>query len=221
MPPRPRLSVLTTSGEPRRTAPRGKLWAVADGPEADDFDRLLSLEARRASALHWTPMEVCHRAAQLLALKPGDRLLDVGAGVGKLCVLGSLVSDGHYVGIEQRAPLVLQARALASSLRSSAEFLHGDAFDLDWTGFQALYFYNPFDETRFPVGSQIDGSIQTGPDVFNRLVAGTQERLRQLPVGTRVLTFHGIGGSMPECYRLDVSERIADGSLQLWSRVNA
>ena len=221
MPPRPKSSfrVLTTRGDPARTAPRGKLWAVAPLPTADDFDLLLDADSRRVSSVHWTPRAVCHRAAELLALQPGQRVLDVGSGVGKFCVLASLVSAGDFFGVEQRESLVVQARSLACSLGSRAEFLHGDAFDLNWSTFDALYFYNPFDEVRFAASSQIDGSIQTGAAHFDRLVARAKSRLAELAVGTRIVTFHGMGGPMPAGFQLQAEEPIADGSIQLWQRV--
>jgi len=218
---KPQLQVIHNPGEPERSAPRGDLRSAPLPAEADDFDRLMDGDARRVSAIHWTPTQVCHRAAQLLAAGPGERVLDVGSGVGKLCVLGALISQGQYVGIEQRPGLVAQARRLAAHVSSPAQFLEGDAFDVDWSGFQALYFYNPFDEARFPVSWQIDGSIPLGIDVFNQLVQRAQDRLRGLPIGTRVVTFHGIGGPMPEGYQLVVSERIADGTLELWRRADS
>ncbi len=210
----PRLSVLTTPGDPARSAPRGKLWALAPLAAPDDFDLLLDEPARRASAVHWTPTQVCHRAAELLALQPDETLLDVGSGVGKFCVLGALVSEGRYVGVEQRAGLVEQSRALATRLCSSATFIHADAFALDWHVYPALYFYNPFDEARFAASNQIDAALP--PGAFDQLVMRTQTRLAELANGTRVLTFHGIGGKMPEAYLRTFHERIADGDLELW-----
>src|SRR5688500_8885206 len=118
-----RLSVLNTPGEPVRSPPRGQLHAVTS---VDAFDRLLTPKARRLAAIHWTPMHVCRRAAHLLAPRAGDRVLDIGSGVGKLCALGSLYSPGTFVGIEQRGALVDQARVVAQSLGSSAQFQHGD-----------------------------------------------------------------------------------------------
>ncbi len=215
---RPDLRLLTTPGNPVRSARAGTLRAVPSLPEADDFDRLLDDEARRLSLIHWTPATVCRRAAELLALAPGERVLDVGAGIGKLCLLGSVRSEGQFVGIEQRAPLVATARSLAARLGSTATFILGDAFDVAWSGYAALYFYNPFDEARFPSTRLTDGTIATGPQVFDRLVASAQQRLSELPAATRVVVFHGIGGPMPECYRLDLAEKIGDGTIERWIR---
>jgi SAM-dependent methyltransferase len=216
--PKRTLAVIPSPGEPRTTARRAELHAVPPLPEADDFDRLMDAEARRLSAIHWTPTRVCHRAVQLLSVGEGDRVLDVGSGVGKLCVLGSLISHASFLGVEQRLPLVAQARRLAAYVGSKAEFIHGDAFDVDWSGFQAIYLYNPFDEARFASSWQIDGSIQTGVEVFDRLVHRTQLRLAGLAPGTRVVTFHGLGGPMPGGYERLVGEPIADGALELWTR---
>lgn len=215
---RPDLRLLTTPGNPVRSARVGSLRAVPPLPEADDFDRLLDDEARRLSMIHWTPAAVCRRAAELLALTPGERVLDVGSGIGKLCLLASERSEGRFVGIEQRAPLVATAQSLAARLGSTATFIHGDAFDVAWSDYAALYFYNPFDEARFPSTRLIDGTLATGPHVFDRLVASAQQRLTELGAGTRVVTFHGIGGPMPECYQLELIEKIGDETLERWIR---
>ncbi len=182
----------------------------------DLFDRQLPAALRYVSRIHWTPPDVAARVAEWLALTPGQRALDVGSGVGKLCVLAGRDSEGVFVGVEQRGALVRQARQLAAAFDVPAQFIHGDAFDVDWHRFDALYFYNPFDETRFSTGLRIDAAIQIGPGVFDALVARTQSRLEAMPAGMRVVTFHGIGGPMPGGYRLAAREEIADGALELW-----
>lgn len=182
----------------------------------DLFDRQLSSQLRYVSRVHWTPPDVCARVAEWLALKPGERALDVGSGVGKLCILAGRDSEGTFVGVEQRAELVRQARQLAAAFDVPATFVHGDAFEVDWHRFDALYFYNPFDEARFSLGLRIDESIAVGAAVFDALVARTQRRLATLPDGMRVVTFHGLGGELPPAYRLVAKEEIADGKLELW-----
>lgn len=174
--------------------------ALTDLDHDQAFDRLLAPEWYAQSLVHWTPYGVCARAVSLLRLKPTERVLDIGSGVGKFCALASMLGPGTFVGVEQRGHLVREAQRVAASLGSRARFIHANALDLDWNGFDALYFYNPFDETRFDESLRIDATIAFGDDVFWRFARGTFSRLRRLPVGTRVLTYHGVGVPMPPSY---------------------
>lgn len=54
------------------------------------FDRLLPEHLRRLSHEHWTPVDVAIRATALLCPASGTRILDIGSGVGKPCVIGTM-----------------------------------------------------------------------------------------------------------------------------------
>src|SRR5882724_9352746 len=73
-------------------APRALITALRKRNAVDDaaFDQLYSEDVRRLSGVHWTPVSVALRAVELLAPEAGMRVLDVGAGAGKLCCLGAL-----------------------------------------------------------------------------------------------------------------------------------
>ena len=79
-----------------------------------EFDRVYPSWVRRLSDMHWTPVEVARRAAALLAVDPTTRVLDVGSGVGKFCLIGALTTRATFVGIEQRENLVTVARDTAA-----------------------------------------------------------------------------------------------------------
>src|SRR5262249_54004573 len=113
----------------------------------ETFDRLYPEHIRRLSRLHWTPMSVALRAAALLAPDPGMRVLDLGAGPGKLCCIGALVCGGAWRGIEEDPALVAAARAAAAALAldDATSFATGDLGELDWGAFDSLYLYNPFE----------------------------------------------------------------------------
>jgi len=176
-----------------------------------DFDALVPLELRHLSNLHWTPAHVALRAAQLLAPEPGARVLDIGAGIGKLCIVGALATRASWTGIEQQAVLVAAAERLARSfgVEDRTTFHHGDAFSLAWDEFDALYFYNPFELPLFP---------KEPSDSFRVATAETERRLAALRSGTRVVTLYGFGGTMPACFELLRHERISpsDGDLACW-----
>jgi SAM-dependent methyltransferase len=171
------------------------------------FAALLPAELRHLSAVHWTPVEVATRAVQWLAPLPSMRVLDVGCGVGKLCVIGALSTEAAWYGVEQQRPLVEAAIEVCRALSAQASFVHGDALALDWSPFTSFYFYNPFET---PLVGDGDGA---------EMIAAMQERLATLRAGTRVVTYHGLGGPMPSGYELAEREEIELGPLELWLRV--
>ncbi len=191
-----------------------------DSPVREErFDRLLAQPWRVASMVHWTPLHVCQRVVRLLAPGPGERVLDVGSGVGKLCVIGSLTTQAVFVGVEQRAHLVLEAERVARTLGAArAEFVHGNAFALDWSPYRGLYFYNPFGEMLLDGDLAIDGSIRVGAEAYEEYIAATRARLGQMPLGTRVALYHGFGGDLPPSYEMVSSEWLGNGTLELWVR---
>jgi hypothetical protein len=173
------------------------------------FDRLVPDELQHLSSTHWTPVQVAVRAATLLCPTPRTRVLDVGSGIGKLCTIGALSTFGTWVGAEQHEPLVKTATELARRLGVSerTQFLQIDAFDLDWSDFDALYFYNPFELALF-------GEHATSPSPAVQ-IARVQRRLAAVRDFTRVVTFHGFGGVMPSTFELIYHERVAGFGLDL------
>lgn len=180
------------------------------------FDRMLPLCWRRFSVTQWTPVQVARRAAQLLVTGPESRVLDVGSGPGKFCLIGALATLGHFTGVEQRPRLVNFSRSLA--LRYGiprVDFVCANAGDLDWGRYNAFYFYNPFYENLDP-DKKIDEDVELSPSLYDRYIRMTQERLVQAAPGTRVVTFHGMGGDMPDGYERLVQEFQDIGFLDLW-----
>jgi len=189
------------------------------GKDVDDasFDRIYPPWARRLSSRFWTPVEVARRAAALLAPDKPARVLDVGAGVGKLCAIGALVTGASFVGIEQRERLVeLGRRSLSAMGITNARIEHGTLASVDFDAFDALYFFNPFEENLFTAPEQIDRSIQLSDDRFWEDVALSERVLSEAKIGTRVVTYHGFGGKIPASYRLMTAETFGGGYLRLW-----
>jgi ubiquinone/menaquinone biosynthesis C-methylase UbiE len=176
------------------------------------FDQLVPEDLRHLSQVHWTPVDVAIRAASLLAPGPHMRILDIGSGVGKLCAIGALSSAGTWCGIERYEALVAASRRLTRALGvgDRTHFVQGDALAIDWTEFDALYLYNPFE---LPVFSDADADRQTID--FSITVARVQDQLAALRGGTRVLTLHGFGGIMPSSFELLYQERVPVVGLDL------
>jgi hypothetical protein len=180
------------------------------------FDRIYPADLRELSAIHWTPVSVAAKAARLLAPSPPTRVLDVGAGSGKLCLIGALTAGGSWHGIDEDPTLVAAAIRAAHVLgtETGTTFSTGDVVSMDWTPFDALYFYNPF-------ASALEDSLEdpiTRWSVFGARVKQAQERLIRLRAGTRVVTYHGIGGEMPPGFQLISREPVGTDYMDLWVR---
>lgn len=179
------------------------------------FDRLYPEAVRRSSSTHWTPVSVALDAAAWLAPESGARVLDVGCGPGKLCCIGAAARGGQWHGVERDPSLVQAANAAARLLDLDAVtiFTAGEMESVDWRSFDSLYFYNPFAASLFgpaPFAKRVGWSMLT------EQIARTEGLLAELPVGTRVVTYEGFGGDMPDGYTLTHAEMVRDGRLALW-----
>lgn len=181
-----------------------------------EIDQVFPEELRDRSHLHWTPVEVAMRAAELLAPSPEIRVLDVGAGVGKLCLVGALVTGATWWGIEQDAVQVAAANhaAWALDIAARTRFVHGDGSRLAWDEFDAFYFYNPFTTLMLAPHASPFVRYATIQATLRRI----EQRLARARPGARVVTFHGLGGPLPPGFRLISHEPAADGALELWLR---
>ena len=177
------------------------------------FDELVPAELRHLSQIHWTPIDVAIRAANLLSPSPHMRVLDVGSGVGKFCAVGALSSNGTWCGVEQHEDLVVAGHRLTRALgiANRTTFLHGDVLAIDWCEFDAFYLYNPFELPLFPDAL----TTQEHALAYKVQVARVQERLAALRGGTCVVTLHGFGGVMPATYELVYHERLPVVGLDL------
>jgi predicted RNA methylase len=172
---------------------------------------------RRLSATHWTPVEVALQAADLLAPTQQMRVLDIGSGVGKPCCIGALATGATWCGIERDSRRVEVALDCAHTLDvlDRVSFLCGEMTSLDWGEFDGIYLFNPFEAELFDT-SRLD------PDVayarFAECVLETERRLSALRPGTRVVTYHGFGGTMPASFEMSAREPSGTDQLVLWTQ---
>jgi hypothetical protein len=182
-----------------------------------EFDSAYDLQIRELSQQHWTPVRVAARVAQLLTRAGATRILDVGSGAGKFCIVGALSTDAEFVGVEQRGYLVDIAKR--TSLRfgaARATFVHANVAGFPFEGFNGVYLYNPFHEQISKYLTQIDGGIERSPGVYRQLVRSTMEKLAAMAPPVAVVTFNGFGGSMPPEYDFRGDEPAGNDQLELW-----
>lgn len=75
---------------------------------------------------------------------PGDELVDLGSGLGRVAILVHLLSGARTRGVEIQAPLVDRARARCAALGLTAvSFVHANAADCELDG-SIFFLYAPF-----------------------------------------------------------------------------
>jgi hypothetical protein len=156
---------------------------------------------------------VATEAARLLVRAPGTRVLDVGCGPGKFCLVGASTTSGYFTGIEQRKDLVAAARRTAARLAmNNVTILRGNVLDTRFSDYEAFYLYNPFAENI--AGHSIDHAVPLTIALFKRYTRHVADQLGAMPSGTRVVTYAGYADEIPGCY--DCEATYFDDELKLW-----
>jgi len=184
--------------------------------EDERFDLLYPPHIRALSPWHWTPVIVARTAAKFLVSAPKTRVLDIGCGPGKFCIVGAQETEGHFTGVEQRPELANLARASIERERiSNAVILNANVTGIDFNDYDAFYLFNPFEENMFKMG-RIDSSVRLSKDLYVLYVLHVLSMLARAPLGTRVATYHGLCEEVPLCYECVRSH--FDGELKLWQK---
>ncbi len=182
------------------------------------FDQIYPEELRSISKMHWTPVDVALRAAELLVVDQHTRVLDVGSGVGKFCMIGALSTAAQFTGVDVREHFVKFSRHFAIHYKiPRVKYVHSDMGRMDWSEYDSFYLFNPFCEVAV-ASINIDESLQVNEALHDRYVEQVKEKLIHARVGTRVATYHGFGGQFPDSYRLIHDEAFAHGSLEIWEK---
>jgi SAM-dependent methyltransferase len=182
--------------------------------EDEKFDLVYPRQIRKLSSVFWTPVAAAAAAAKLLVTAPETRVLDIGSGVGKFCLVGASLTDGRLTGVEQRPDLVAAARQAATDLgHFDVEFIHGNVLDVDFAEYDAFYLFNPFEENMFD-GHKIDRAVPFAPGLFKRYTNHVSTQLGARPLGTRVVTYAGYADDIPACYYCESA--LFGDDLKLW-----
>jgi SAM-dependent methyltransferase len=111
-------------------------------------------------------------------LTPGDQLVDLGSGLGRVVILAHLLSGARGVGVEIQEPLVRSARARCAELAlTEVSFAHADAADVELDG-SVFFLYAPFN------GAMLGRVVRRLEDVARRrpiVVCAVGFELHDLP----------------------------------------
>ena len=181
------------------------------------FDLVYSPQVRHLSPIHWTPLAVALKASQKLKELKVKSILDVGSGCGKFCsVLGLMEKEILATGVEQREFLLTSAIKTRNIFElENVNFISGSAFDLNWNDYECIYLFNPFYEHIEP-DRVICDDIPIETKQYYSSISITQEKISQLKKGTLVMTYHGFGGIIPNCYTMLSGDACGSDYLRVW-----
>lgn len=155
----------------------------------EKFNTIYPTSVRRLSEKHWTPVSVAKAASEFLVSSSGTRVLDIGSGAGKFCMVGAVNTNGHFTGVEQRIELVDLTQSLIRKYSlQNIEFIHANITSIDFRKYNAFYFYNSYYE-NIDFGNKIDDSILLNTGFYKAYTKYTLEQLAMLPAGTRLATY--------------------------------
>jgi SAM-dependent methyltransferase len=184
----------------------------------DEFDAIFPERIRELAKTHWTPVAIAKLAADYLVEAPGTRVLDIGSGVGKFCVIGAAQTNGHFTGVEQRQELVNVARGVAAACwLPNVAFLNKNMMSIEFGDYDAFYFFNSFEE-HVDVTIKIDDTQMLSPELYHSYSTYVCAQLALMPVGTRVATYFSPLDIIPGNYRLQ--HTLVGGNLRFWERVD-
>ncbi len=183
------------------------------------FDALLSARARFKSSAHWSKVAVAQQAAAWFDEVGAQRLLDVGAGLGKFCIVAALWLDRPVCGVEQRAHLVEEGRALAKALQADVQLVEGDLRAVEPSGFDGLYFYNPFAEHVANEHERYDDTVPLSTERYLRHARVVERWLRELRVGSHFISYNGIGSRIPTSWEVTAETKLGGSLLRRWRKV--
>jgi SAM-dependent methyltransferase len=164
---------------------------------------------------HWTPLLVVRKAANFLASENQTRVLDIGSGIGKFCLIAAYYHPHvMFYGVEQRKDLVEYAEAARKAVGiKNVSFIHGNITEIDFRNYDHFYFYNSFYE-NLATAVKIDESVSYSIALYNQYNRFLYKQLAKKPTGTRVATYHGMEDILPPDYLEGGSDQ--DGLLKYW-----
>lgn len=168
----------------------------------------------KLSSTHWTPVEVIQLASKWLAARSDTKILDVGSGVGKFCIVGAQYTGSQFYGVEQREHLVsVSNRILKKFNLHNIQFIHGNFEDVNFNDFDAFYLFNPFWE-NISTDVLIDKKVTVSSEIYNQYNASLARKLNELKVGTRVASYLMRQSEIPDSYVIEDSKMA--GKLIFW-----
>ncbi|MCI3936317.1 class I SAM-dependent methyltransferase [Chryseobacterium aahli] len=182
-----------------------------------EFNSLYPPRIKELAERHWTPVAVAKMAAHYLAETSDSRVLDIGAGAGKFCLVGAASTSGKFCGVEQRQSLIKISKKIAGKYNiNNVNFIHSNIKEISFSDYDAFYFFNSFYENIDHTCS-IDDEVQKDRELYDEYSDYVRNQLDKTPIGTRLVTYWSKWDEIPKSFDLD--NTACNGLLNFWKKV--
>lgn len=168
-----------------------------------EFDLIFPPRIKTLSERHWTPIIVAKIASTFLCHQAGLRILDIGSGVGKFCLVGATLQPTcTFFGLDIREYFIKIANKLKKKHAIlNAVFECRDMMETDISTYDGIYFYNSFQE-KIDDTSVMDDTSSISHEMYNTYSQHLYQKFLEMPVGTRLVTYHTSEFFVPENYKM-------------------
>ena len=181
-----------------------------------EFDLIYPRKIKEVSKIHFTPVRIAKVAAYYLAGNAGTKVLDVGSGAGKFCMIGSACTEGHFYGVEQRKNLCSAAKRISNHYNlTNVQFINSNITDVEFKAFDAFYCFNPFYENVNVLG-RIDDKVELNRKLYDDYSEYVKEQLTDMPIGTKLVTYYSFLKEVPDSYQVQFAA--FDEKLKFWEK---
>lgn len=183
----------------------------------EEFDALFPNEFHEHSNRHYTSVFIAQKAIGFLAEDPTVKILDIGSGTGKFCLIGAATRPNAFTGIEYRSEFVDVARKVAKEYEfKNVDFLDDTVLNVDFSSYDNFYMFNPFLEHKDP-SAKMDNTAFHLSDTYEVFRSYVYDQFAQLPVGTRIASYYVGREQFPDSYE-QVASYFGD-TLRFWQKI--
>jgi hypothetical protein len=183
----------------------------------DEFDLIYSKKIKAVSEMHFTPVKIAKMASAYLAAHSGAKVLDIGSGAGKFCMIGSAHTTGYFYGVEQRKNLCSIAKRISRHYKlTNLQFIHSNILDIEFKTYNAFYFFNSFYENISRLGA-IDNQIPIHRNLYEEYSCYVREQLDTMPMETKLVTYYSFQKEVPDSYKVQFVS--LDEKLKFWKKM--
>ncbi len=182
----------------------------------DDFNSIYPLDIQNNSDRHWTPVDVAKTASNYLVQKANCRVLDIGSGVGKFCMVGASHTKGIFHGVEQRRWMVDLSNELAWFYKmENVKYFNMNMLNFPIKEYSSFYFFNSFHE-NIDRSALIDNTIGASESHYKKYSSYLFDQLQLTRKGSLLATFWVRAEKIPTCFIQNDS--FYGGKLILWEK---